>query len=197
MRFKLFGTEIYVSFLFSAIIALMLATDKTGLAFPTLFAIFMHETGHLFCMWATDCSPKAVRLIPASVQIRTGIGSSYKKDMAVALCGPAVNFLFFTVLYFNYAVFGNEAVLIFSLLNLIIGLFNMLPVIGLDGGTVLFAILIKRFEPNRACLIMRLVTLLIALSVLTVAVVMTVKGNMNISVYIVAIYLFVASIMKM
>ena len=197
MRFKLFGTEIYVSFLFAALIAVMLATDRTGMAFPTLFAIFMHEVGHLFCMWITDSAPKGIRLIPASVQIRSSFSGGYKKDIAVALCGPAVNFLFFGVLYFNYAAFGNKTVLIFSLLNLIIGVFNMMPVIGLDGGTVLYSLLAKNLDLNRACLIMRLITFLIAAAIFVFGLIMALKGKLNISVFIIAIYLFITSVMKM
>ena len=50
MSFKVFGIEIYVSFYFLAIITIMLYTDKTGLASVMLFAIFLHELGHIFAM---------------------------------------------------------------------------------------------------------------------------------------------------
>ena len=46
MRFKLLGTEFYVSFLFSAVITAMIAFDRTGYILPLLFAIVMHELGH-------------------------------------------------------------------------------------------------------------------------------------------------------
>jgi len=197
MKFRLFGTQIYISFLFTAVIAIMLATDRTGLALPSLFAVFMHEMGHLFCMWALDTSPKSIRLIPASVQITRSIGSSYKKDIAVALCGPIVNFVLFLSLYFNYLAFGNKATLYYALLNLIIGVFNMLPVKGLDGGTVLYSVLVKRMDCNKAAIVLRFVTLIMALAALALAVVLTVKGKMNLSVYIISIYLIVMSIVKM
>lgn len=197
MRFRFLDTEIYVSFLFAAVIAIMLATDRTGLALPSLFAVFMHEAGHLFCMWVTDTSPKSIRLIPASVQITRGITSSYKKDISVALCGPVVNFVLFLSLYFNYLAFGNKTTLYYALLNLIIGLFNMLPVRGLDGGTILFSLLAKRMNYNRASLILSLVTFLAAITTLVIAVTLTIRGKLNISVYIIGIYLVVMSIVKM
>lgn len=174
----------------------MLATDRTGMALPTLFAVFMHELGHLFCMWVTDNSPKEVRLIPASVQITRGIGSSYKRDIAVALCGPAVNLLLFGILYFNYLAFKNELTLYYALLNLIIGAFNMLPVMGLDGGTVLFSFLAKKTEYNKAVLIMRAINFIIAIAFLVLAVTLTFKGNLNLSFYILAAYLIVTSLIK-
>lgn len=197
MKFKLFGTEIYISFLFGAVITLMLATDKTGLAVPTLFAIFMHELGHLFCMWILDTAPKSVRLIPASVQITKNFGVSYKKDISVAICGPAVNLVLFFSLYFNYLAFKNQTTLCYALLNLIICIFNLLPVKGLDGGTIIFSILAKKFEYNRACLILRLITLTIATAILIVAVTLTIRGKINITVYLIGIYLIIMSIMKM
>ncbi len=197
MRFRFLGTEIYISFLFGAVIAIMLATDRTGLALPSLFAVFMHEVGHLFCMWVMDVEPKSVRLIPASVQITRSVGISYKKDITVALVGPIVNFVLFLSLYFNYLAFENKITLYYALLNLIIGLFNMLPVKGLDGGTVLFSLLAKRMDYNKACVILRLVTLLFAAITLVVAITLTVRGTVNISVYIIGIYLLVMSLIKM
>ena len=179
-----------------ALIALMLATDRTGLALPTLFSVFMHEAGHLFCMWASDTEPKEIRLVPTSVQITRSIKGSYKRDIAVAICGPLVNIILFLVLIFNYAAFKNQTVSYYALLNLIIGLFNLLPVNGLDGGTILYSLLAKKMELNRACLIMRIVTALTGLIILTVGIVMTVKGSFNISVYIIAIYLFITALMK-
>lgn len=197
MKFKLFGTEIYVSFLFAAVISVMLATDRTGMALPSIFAVFMHEMGHLFCMWVLDTAPKSVKLIPASVQITQSFSGSYKKDMTVALMGPAVNFILFFTLYFNYLAFGNRLTLYYALINLIIGSFNMLPVKGLDGGTVLFCLLVKKFDYNRSQLIVKLTTFFVGLIALIIAVTLTIRGKINISLYIIAIYLFVMSIMKL
>ncbi len=196
MRLKLFGTEIYVSFLFAALIALMLATDKTGLALPTLFAVVCHEIGHLFAMWLTDCSPKSIRLIPAGVQITRQTAKAYTNDIIIALMGPAVNILLFSVLYINYRIFGNTAVLYYSLINLIIGLFNLLPVTGLDGGTVLFSLVAKRGDINRAMLALRIVTITLGAAALFLAVTLVIRGNVNISAFIVAIYLLVSAIIK-
>ena len=139
---------------------------------------------------------KEIRLIPTSVQITRSIKASYKKDIAVAICGPLVNIILFLVLIFNYTAFKNQTVLYYALLNLIIGLFNLLPVNGLDGGTILYSMLAKRMELNRVCLIMRLVTALTGFIILAIGIIMTVKGSFNISVYIISTYLFITALMK-
>lgn len=196
MKFKLLGTEIYISFLFVAIVALMLTTDKTGLALPCLFAVAMHEIGHLFAMWLLESAPKSIRLIPASVQITRSMSTRYKNDIIIAFSGPMVNLAFFITLYINYLAFKNETVLYFALINLIIGFFNLLPVTGLDGGTILFSVIAKRYDISKAMLTLRIITLVLASAVLFLAVSLTIRGQLNITVYIVAIYLFMSVLIK-
>lgn len=197
MRFKLFGTDIYVSFLFIAVVTLMLACDRTGLALPTLFAVFMHETGHLFAMWMLDCAPKSIRLIPASVQITNSVAHRYRKDIIVAVMGPLVNLVLFGTLYFNYLAFKNNITLVYALINLIVGAFNLLPVNGLDGGTILFSLIAKRGDLNRAMLTLRIITAVIAVAVFILAVTLSVRGKLNLSLYIISIYLFMGVVIKM
>lgn len=196
MKFKLFGTEIYLSFLFMAFITAMLATDKTGFMLPTLFAVLMHEFGHLFIMWVLDCTPKKIKLIPASVQIVNSFSRGYKNDILIALSGPCVNLLLFSVLYYNYLCFKNEFTLYFALLNLLIGVFNLLPVKGLDGGTILFSLLCKFTDINRAVLIVKLITAIFALAVIITAVLLTIGGKLNASLYIIGIYLLIMCLIK-
>lgn len=196
MKFKLLNTEIYISFLFVAVITVMLATDKTGLALPVILAVAIHEVGHLFAMWLLESAPKSIRLIPASVQITRSINGKYKNDILIAVSGPVVNLVLFVTLYLNFLVFKNETVLYYSLINLIVGVFNLLPVTGLDGGTALFSLLAKKFDINRALLVLRIITLILAFAVTFLAVTLTIRGQLNISVYIVAIYLFVSVIIK-
>ena len=97
MKFKLFGTEIYVSFSFFGLLTIMLYFDKTGLIMPSFLAVFLHELGHLFMMWKLGVAPKKIRLIPASVQIVNSHISGYENDDRIALSGPLTNLVFFGV----------------------------------------------------------------------------------------------------
>ena len=119
MKFKILGAQIYVSFLFCAVVCVMIIFDKTGLIVPTLLAVLLHELGHLLAMWALDCSPKEIKLIPTGVQITTNLTSKYKTDVVVSLCGSLVNFFMFFVLILNYIGFKNYFSLVFAFLNLL------------------------------------------------------------------------------
>ncbi len=196
MKFKLFGTEIYISLLFIAVITLMILFDKTGMAVPCLCAVSLHEIAHLFAMWVLECSPKRIKLIPASIQISTSFTRPYKNDIIIAACGPCANLVLFLTLYFNYLAFKNEIVLYYALINLLIGLFNALPVAGLDGGTILFSALSKKYSPNKAAIVLKLVTAIVAVAAIVCAIVLTVNGKLNITLYIIGIYLFIMAIVK-
>lgn len=196
MRFRIFGTEFYVSFLFAAVITAMLAFDRTGFVLPLFFAVLIHELGHLAAMWVLDCAPKSVRLVPAAVEITTKIGSGGKHEILIALCGPIVNLLLFATLFVNYLAFGNDSYLTVGLINLLIGLFNLLPLTGLDGGTVLFNILCRKTEPSKAALTMRIINFSVAAAALVTAVTLCFKGQFNLSFFILALYLAVMSIIK-
>lgn len=196
MKFKLFGTEIYVSFLFCAVICFMIATDRTGLVIPTLFAVIIHETGHLLCMWACECQPKAIRLIPSSVQIIRPFSAKERNEIAITLCGPIANLVLFAVLLINYLSFKNMLSLQFAVLNLVIALFNLLPVSGLDGGTLLEGAIAHFTDIYRAERIVRIITAAFAFFAFILGVYLWVSKKLNISVFIVAAYLGVCSLIK-
>lgn len=196
MKFKFFGTEVYISFLFCAVLCFMLAVDRTGLVIPTFFAVFIHESGHLLAMWAADCQPKAVRLIPSSVQIIRDFSPKKCGEVAIAICGPAANLVVFGVLFINYLIFKSEQSLTFSILNLVISVFNLMPVSGLDGGTLLTAAIAHLTDIYKAERMVRIITAVFAFIVFLAGVYLWVSGSVNISVFIVAVYLAVCSLIK-
>lgn len=196
MKFKFLGIEIYISFLFCAVLCFMIAVDRTGLIISTILAVLIHESGHLLAMWAADCQPKAIRLIPTSVQIIRGFSHKRCGEFAIAFCGPAANLIFFLVFYINYFAFKNEDILAFAVLNLVIAVFNLMPVSGLDGGTILTLILSKFTNIYKAESIVRIITAAFSFIAFLLGVYLWVSGSVNISVFIVSLYLAVCVLIK-
>lgn len=196
MKFKIFTTEIYISFLFAAVIAFMLATDRTGLIIPIFLAVTVHELGHLCAMWLNGCAPKKINLVPATVQIVRSFSSKSSAEYIILLCGPSANLVLFLAFYINYLCYGNEDILILGLLNLIIALFNLLPVRGLDGGSLLMLFISKYKGRDYADRVLRIITGAIAFIILLFALTLIFIGKINISLFIIAVYLFICSIIK-
>lgn len=197
MRFRFFGTEIYISFLFSAVIAFMIATDRTGLVIPTLFSVLLHEVGHLIFMWIFECEPKSIKLVPASISITRGMSAKKYGDLLISLAGPMVNLIMFCSLYVNFLITKSAFSLDCALINLAFFTFNMLPVSGLDGGTILKIILSKKFkDPLKAERIVRIITLAVGLLVGVIGITLIINGELNISVFIVAIYIIISAFIR-
>ncbi len=197
MRFRFFGTEIYISFLFSAVIAFMIATDRTGLVIPTLFSVLLHEVGHLIFMWIFECEPKSIKLVPASISITRGMSAKKYGDLLISLAGPMVNLIMFCSLYVNFLITKSAFSLDCALINLAFFTFNMLPVSGLDGGTILKIILSKKLkDPLKAERIVRIVTLAVGLLVSIIGITLIINGELNISVFIVAIYIIISAFIR-
>ena len=195
MKIKLFGTKIYISFLFAATLSLMLATDKTGLIIPTLFAVLIHETGHLLAMWAADCAPKEIRLIPASVQIVESFPKTNAAQVGIIICGPLCNAAVGAALFLNYRL-GVDISLKFALLNIILAVFNLLPVSGLDGGRLIEMIIAKKKELYTAERTVKLLTIIFSAVIVLFGIGLLLNGRANISVFIVALYLAVCALIK-
>lgn len=197
MRIKLFGTEIYISFLFVALMAVLIATDRTGLIYPMLFAVTIHETAHLFMMWALSCTPKQVCLFPAGVRIVRGITEKVQDEIIIAAAGPLINLFCTGIFVINYLTYGKETTLIYGLTNLAVGLFNLLPVKQLDGGVIIKSILIKKTTEQKADKILTAITIILAVSVFSAGVYLIKTDRCNLSLIIMSIYLFLSAIIKM
>lgn len=197
MRFRLFGTEIYVSFLFFAVITFMLAVDRTGYCLPTLCAAAFHETGHLFAMWISDCRPKAIRLVPASVSIVSEFPRKRYGEMLIAVSGPLFNIVLFCSLMINYKLTAGDISLTYALINLVIGCFNLLPVKGLDGGTVLEILLSGTLGGRDAAeRVVKIISVIIGLVFLFTATFLILGGRLNLSLVIVGIYVLICAFLR-
>jgi Zn-dependent protease len=175
----------------------MLAFDKTGLALPVITAVLMHETAHLFTMWLIGCAPKEIRLIPSAVEIIGQTAKTPNHELLVLISGPAVNIILFLVLYFNYLAFGNILSLYYGAVNLIIGGFNLLPISALDGGSIFINLLTRKIDINKAMLILKVMTLIVATLILSLGIFIAINSRFNISFFIIGLYLIVVNLIKM
>lgn len=137
MSFRLAGIKFSVSVPFTAIVTILLFLDKTGLASLSLAALFLHEAGHLTAMAAFGVKPSEIRLLVGAIEIlRPRRILSKHREIIISLSGSAVGILAGALMYFYYmkgggAVWANSAAIQFSF-----AFFNLVPIRGLDGGTV-------------------------------------------------------------
>ncbi len=196
MKFKIFGTEINVTFLFMAFICFTVFIDKSGYILYMILAVGLHELAHLFTMKIVGCNPKEVLLIPTSVRIVRGITVKATHEIAISLSGPAINILIFLLSYIVFLLTGSEKAINFSVVNLIIGMFNLLPVNGLDGGMVLKKLLEGFVSIEKARLILKLTTITVSVVIIIFGIKTFTDSTYNFTPIILGIYLILSVIIK-
>lgn len=133
---------------FLIFVALLLFLDRRGVAPVVLAAWILHEGGHLLALYGAGGRVREISVTLDGVRIEAekGTGLSYGGELLSVLAGPGINLL----LALLSARLGERWYL-FSGTNLALGIFNLLPVPGLDGGRAvqLLKVLMIREEYER------------------------------------------------
>lgn len=138
---RIFGIELSLHPLF---VIIMLFSVVTGqfLELLTLFTIvFIHEMGHVVAALLAGVTVKSVQLLPfGGVAVIEDHGRlTASREIGIALAGPLQNGIMIVIAFgLQQAGYGNQEFLTYFIhANAIIGLFNLVPVLPLDGGKVL------------------------------------------------------------
>jgi len=133
--------------------------------------VVLHELGHSFVAQSYGITVRQIVLLPiGGVALLERIPEKPSQEFAIAIAGPLVNFGLAAVMAVLALVLGVDLQLrgfgtvlqqlgegslqaVFSyifVLNLFLGLFNLLPAFPMDGGRVLRALLASRMDYARA-----------------------------------------------
>ncbi len=140
MIVKISSIKVQVDFLFSATVALLALVDTQGVLWMSFLSVMVHELGHIAAMLIMRVRLRNVRLSCCGVLIDGGCNESFFKSVAIAMSGPLANIAIF--LFLSDSQLGS--------IMLMTGLFNLIPVIGTDGGDLLRLACNDALEAGRA-----------------------------------------------
>lgn len=125
--------------------ALFWLDEGVGLLPWGLLACIVHELGHIGV--ALACGGRVERLsltmVGAELSFSYRTPLSYGRDSLVALAGPGANLLLGGLFFWQ----GRHLP---AVLTLGLGVFNLLPILPLDGGRVVYGLLAERLDPDWA-----------------------------------------------
>lgn len=121
--------------------ALLLTALFLALAPPTLLAAlflaaFCHEISHCLFLRLFGGRIRELHFTGFGVELRFEGNLSYAGELLTTLAGPAVNLLL--ALFLGAAGRQREALYLFAGTQAVLGLFNLLPILPLDGGRALW-----------------------------------------------------------
>lgn len=119
--------------------------DGSGILLWAVAAAIVHELGHVTAAMLMGGRVEALTLSAAGAELRFVYSAvlSYSGECLVALAGPAVNLMAGVPLYLSGLFFP-------AMITLGLGVFNLLPVLPLDGGRVLSDLVAVRFGLDHA-----------------------------------------------
>lgn len=141
MEFTVLKTRVKISPLFFAVLTAFLLTNRGGIAAAVIGFSLLHELCHFAALAAFKKPPREVCISAAGISMRL-CGMRTAQKVLVFAAGAAGNFA-------AAAVFSAAGKRLFCAVNLVIGVFAMLPLCSTDGGSIIAA-LAESFFPERA-----------------------------------------------
>ncbi len=183
-----------VSASFYALISVLLFFDEQNIVPWALLACLLHEMGHLTAIYTFGGKVSAIRLSLVGAEIIPIRNTlfSYAEEILIILAGPLTNIAVFVCGLAFSRQFPNENLHLFCGLNLMLGLFNLLPVASLDGGRLLRMTIAKCFHIVIAEKIYESISMVFASLLLFGGIFLAVTQHGNITLVIMAVWLLIA-----
>lgn len=129
-------TRLWISPLVPLLLALFVWLSSPALLGALLLAALCHELGHYAVLRWLGGWVRQLRISIWGAEMRMGGRLSYGGELLAAAAGPVVNLLLGAA--FSTAGRWSELLYLLAGAQLVLGLFNLLPILPLDGGRLLW-----------------------------------------------------------
>jgi stage IV sporulation protein FB len=164
----------------------------------TLFGIVcIHELGHLVAAKGFGWRVKEVQLLPfGGVVVVDELGGvPAREEIMVSLAGPLQHVWMIGFAYFMKFMDNGSSLWwdYFIEANLMIGLFNLMPVLPLDGGKVLQCLLGYIMPYHKSILYGALVSILLSLFVIGTSIYQVIEGKLPLNLLAIGLFLLLSN----
>lgn len=181
-------------------VIMMALSAVTGyfLELVTLFGIvIIHETGHVVAAKWYGWKVTEVQLFPFGgvATVEEPDSAASRQEMVVALAGPLQNafMIGIAVLMLNAGLWEKAWADYFIRANLIIGVFNLMPVLPLDGGRIVQALLSRRYAYYRTLIACVWLSLAISAVLLAVSVHRLTERGIDLNLFVISVFLLISN----
>ena len=192
IKFKFLNTKINISFYFVALITILLNFDKSRVFLIAFISIILHEIGHIVAMVLQSQKIREIKFGAFCIDI---VNSS-KNTIFTMLSGSLSNFIF-AIIFLIFYNFSREAFFKFAALQgMYVGVFNLMPILDLDGGQIIFYFLSRKFKYETAERALTLISFAFLTPIAVLGFLILLESKNNFSLLLLACYLMFCLVFK-
>ena len=177
-------------------ILLSLLSGYIKYCFIILFIVLMHEMGHVFFFWLFNIDIESIEIHPFGgiTKVNKRIHERIYKDFLIALGGIIFQLLsmFIVLILFRAGVVAFSTYELFITYNVRVILFNLIPIVPLDGSKLLLGVLLKFISFKNSYYIMFVVSIMF----MVLFVIYNYVNGLNDIVIVVFFMIFVLNILQ-
>lgn len=188
MKLRIADLRFYIGYEVVAAMTAVLLLDRENRVICCFAAALLHELGHVWMMRLFSVRVRGLKLRLFDILIEADEPDSLRADICITLGGVMMNFLCAVV----FCPFSLKL----GLPHLMLGVFNLLPVMSLDGGRLLSLLLSRRFSPRVSETVLRITTFLFLLPLMTAGIFLLFQSGYNYSLLAISLYLTAILLIK-
>ena len=172
--------------IFAICILLVLTRQIEVYMWLMLFAL-VHELAHMFMGIFLKLKPRMMKIEPFGISIAfENLGKSTKNRIFIAIAGPIMNLII--AFGFNFIHIRSQMLIINS--NILLALFNLIPIYPLDGAKILQILLERNLEEKDVLRCINIVSNILVITItITNSIVIIVYHN--IGLFLISVYLWI------
>ena len=200
MQFKIKNTTYKISFTFLALILFTLTTDQSRTVTTLFLFAVAHELVHLIFIYSFSIAPKEVAftLLGANIKRAVNTVNNLNSEIIINASAPVFNIVtgaFFLIISCHVTKYENILAETASV-NLILGIFNLIPFYTFDGGNALKYILLKHISEKSTERALTCISLVVTIAFSFISIHIFLNYQHNFSLFIMCIYMFLSIIFK-
>ena len=170
----------------------LVLSDQTQFLLCSFVSAALHEASHIAAYLSCGASVFSLEILPFGISAAVGKTDrlSCKDEMLCAFCGPLMN-LFLSAIFLCLSKSFIEGSDFFIYCNLSFFILNMLPIIPLDGGRILYFILLRKVSVATSVKTVKMISGILTVFITVFGTYIFLSSGYNVSVLLIGLYLFV------